>query len=309
MTFSQRCLNLLFKIFCLYLSLECLCFGYNFYTRTLRPSTHWEEYQNEWAIVTGASYGIGEGFAQSLAKRGLNLFLIARSQDKLEQLKKDLISQYPKIQIKTMVADLSKSDYLSQFNQEIQSLNVSVLINNVGGLKQKKQSAFIDADLDAIEYDLLINVLAPLKITHSVLPIFKQRNKGRILTIASVNALFAPFGAVYGASKRSLISWTESIQYEFYMLGLDITAVVSVTGIVKTKAFFDIMDFYKAPKDQMDHVGPTPLEFAEAELNLFGTHIHSTAHWKHSILYYVYKLISIIPMPLFKLVGNPLEGL
>jgi len=263
------------------------------YIRTLRPPTSWKDYENEWALITGASYGIGEGFAHSLAKRGLNLILVSRTLDKLELVKKNIIAKYPKIKIKTIACDVTEEGYVEKILPEIKSLNISVLINNVGGVKVKKERAFYDNELSSIDYDIKINAMAPLKMTNMILPIMKQRNKGRILSVASAVAYMGTFRSVYGSSKSLLITWSESIQQEFVMQHLDgVSAVVSVTGLVRTPALESIAN------ERLERLRPffvSPEEYAEAELDLYGTYSRSTAHWKHELTYYFSHIIHNVP--------------
>jgi len=134
----RRCFSSLLKwTTYLLIAYVSLSIGYGVYIRTLRPPTSWEEYKNEWALITGASYGIGEGFARGLAKRGVNVILVARNEEKLEALQKDILTKYPKIKVKTIAVDLAKNGYLEKIMSEIKKLNVSVLINNVGQIKDQ----------------------------------------------------------------------------------------------------------------------------------------------------------------------------
>jgi len=283
--------------------LGSLSIGYGVYIRTLRPPTSWEEYKNEWALITGASYGIGEGFARGLAKRGVNVILVARNEEKLEALQKDILTKYPKIKVKTIAVDLAKNGYLEKIMSEIKKLNVSVLINNVGGVSVKKQMPFYENAIDIIDYDINLNVITPMKITKAILPKIVERKKGRILSISSAMAITSPFSAVYGSNKRSIIAWTEAIEKEFILSGLDrVEAVVSVTGFVDTPALRELTK----TKERHDLMAPAFVStesYAEAELDLFGTNTVSTAHWKHLMLYYSTKALACVPASFLKMVG------
>jgi len=210
---------------------------------------------------------------------------------------------YPKIQIKILAADLTLDESIGKVKAEVKGLNVSVLINNVGGSNDKKMKPFYNENQENIDYDLKINVFSTLKITNIILPIFKERNKGRILSISSLSAVFPVYVSIYGSCKRLIVTWTNAIQKEFEIKGLDITAVASTAGFVATPGLLEVIHNSKGEWDMIKPMALTPEEYAEAELDLYGTHIVSAAHWKHTLNYYVMELVAIIPPSIFRMLG------
>jgi 17beta-estradiol 17-dehydrogenase / very-long-chain 3-oxoacyl-CoA reductase len=87
----------------------------------------------EWALVTGSTDGIGKAYAVELAKRGLNVILISRTKEKLEQVANEIQSKYSNVHVKTIAIDFTKdSSIYTTIREEIRGLDIGVLINNVG---------------------------------------------------------------------------------------------------------------------------------------------------------------------------------
>lgn len=110
----------------------------HFATPYLTPSKlhRYQHDGNSWALVTGSTSGIGEGFAHALANKKFNLLLHGRNQNKLDKLVKELNTQYPDVQVKTVIADVSDIDVdVSAIVSAASSLpgKLTILINNVGG--------------------------------------------------------------------------------------------------------------------------------------------------------------------------------
>ena len=121
-----------------------------------------KERYGPWALVTGASTGIGKEFAVQLAGMGLNLVLLARRKKRIEGLAHQLESRN-KIHTRTIVADLSEPDFLNHVVAETQSMEIGLVVNNAGfGLAGK----FLDHELERELALLDVNCRAPLILTH-----------------------------------------------------------------------------------------------------------------------------------------------
>lgn len=136
-----------------------------------------EEYgKGTWAIVTGATNGIGFGFVKQLAKRGMNVILIARNQEKLDARMKEVKAEFPSVQVKSVKADFKESTDPSLFeriDKEIGDLEVSVLINNVG--VSHNGFTLLEADHQSLHDLVTINCTAQLMMTK----LFQQRTEKR----------------------------------------------------------------------------------------------------------------------------------
>ncbi len=175
-----------------------------------------------WALVTGASAGIGAEFARQLAEMGLNLVLVARRRQRLEDLARDLGSKN-KVQVRIVAADLSRPDFLPGILSVTNSIEVGLLVNNAGfGIA----GHFIEHELEK-ELDLLnVNCRAPLILTHEFGRQMAQRKRGGIIFVSSVSAYIAtPFEASYAASKVYELFLAESLEYELKQNGVDMLAL------------------------------------------------------------------------------------
>jgi short-subunit dehydrogenase len=186
----------------------------------------------KWAIVTGASSGIGKALAVEFAGAGFNVLLTGRSQDALERVASECRK---KSQCLTEIvsADLSDSDSTDQLAALIagKSRHYEVLVNNAGfGIS----GGFSQTDLGN-EIDLLnVQLAAALKLTKAVLPGMLVRRSGRILNVGSVYCYSpVPFQAVYSASKAFLLSFSAAIRNELAPSGVTVT--VFCPGITQTE--------------------------------------------------------------------------
>lgn len=164
-------------------------------------------------LITGASAGLGEGFARALAAQGEDLILTARRVDRLEALAADLRSAHA-IHVHLFPADLTSPEAPTKLLADIAAagLPIDQLINNAGfGI----QGAFADGDVAGQLGMIDLNCRALVALTHGVLPQMIARKSGGILNIASVAAFQpGPWLAVYYASKAFVLSFSEAIHEE-----------------------------------------------------------------------------------------------
>lgn len=175
-----------------------------------------------WAVVTGASAGIGAEFARQLAARGLNLALIARRQERLEELALQLRERH-RVEVRVIAADLARADFIDQVGDALASLEIGLLVNNAGfGIAGE----FLRHELQR-EIDLLsVNCRALLILTHVFGQPMAQRQRGGIILVSSVLAfLSTPYSAHYSASKVYELSLAEGLHYELRRRGVDVLAL------------------------------------------------------------------------------------
>lgn len=174
------------------------------------------------ALITGATGGLGQAFAQALADRRHNLILTGRSLDALEALKARLSQQVPVVCIPQ---DLSEPGAAVQLYGQIQSLGLSVdlLINNAGF---GDYGAFGDRDRQQLTAMLQVNVTALVELTHLVLQEMCPRRQGTIINVSSIAAFQPlPYLAVYAASKAFVRHFSEALWAEVKPLGIRVLAV------------------------------------------------------------------------------------
>jgi short-subunit dehydrogenase len=177
-----------------------------------------------WALVTGASSGIGRALAGVLAEHGHNLVLVARSEDKLVQLGEDL-ARAEGVQYRVIAADLARPQAPEEVAARLSSLAapVDVLVNNAGfGLYGPFAQGPLDAQLDMVH----VNVVALTALTGLLLPSMLAGRAGRILNVASTAAFQpGPMMAVYYATKAYVLSFSEALANEVAGTGVTVTAL------------------------------------------------------------------------------------
>ncbi|AYZ35437.1 SDR family NAD(P)-dependent oxidoreductase [Chryseobacterium indologenes] len=188
------------------------------------------ETKESYAVVTGASQGLGKAFAENLAKKQINVILVSLPGQCLEDVCRNLEENY-KIKAHYYEVDLSVNDNVLQLTKWInQSFNIHILINNAGLGGTKK---FTEATSDYINTILQVNVAATSLITHQLLPNLLRQPKAYILNVSSM-AAFSPIGfkTVYPASKTFIHSFSRGLHEELK----DTNVFVSVVnpGAMKT---------------------------------------------------------------------------
>ncbi|WP_019508369.1 SDR family oxidoreductase [Pleurocapsa sp. PCC 7319] len=176
------------------------------------------------ALITGASSGIGETFARELASRNMNLILIARSQDKLEQLASELTSKH-QIKTEVIVKDLTEpgAGQVVFDRVQAQSLTVDLLINNAGF---GDYGAFSDRTLSKQMAMVQLNITVLLELTGLFLPEMQQRGSGGIINISSIAGFQPlPYMSVYAATKAFVLNFSEALWAENKDLGVHVLAV------------------------------------------------------------------------------------
>ncbi|KAK8080270.1 hypothetical protein PG997_008088 [Apiospora hydei] len=182
-----------------------------------------------WAVVTGASDGLGKEFASQLAAKGFNLVLVSRTQSKLQDLSKELEHKFTHIQTKILAMDFSgdnDSDY-ERLTELVRDLDVAILINNVGQ-SHSIPTPFVLTDKKELQDIITINCMGTLKVTQIVAPGMQQRKRGLILTMGSFGGWApTPYLATYSGSKAFLQQWSSSLAAELKSSNVDVQLCLS----------------------------------------------------------------------------------
>jgi uncharacterized protein len=179
---------------------------------------------DSFALITGASNGIGECFARALARRGHNLVLTARSEDKLRQLAADLVSAH-NIRADVMAADLSGRDSASQLATALREkrFDIGLLVNNAafGG-----RGEFWKLSLERQMAMLRLNINALVELTYLLLPAMVERDEGAIINVSST-ASFQPmaYTATYSATKAFVTSFSMGLAEEVRPHGIRVVTL------------------------------------------------------------------------------------
>ena len=170
----------------------------------LRPVPLIQKYgKKSWAVVTGASDGIGLGIAKRLAIEGFNMVIIARNQEKLETVKKDLLKINELIDVVVISADFSesnKADFFKKIDEKIRDLDVSVLVNNVGVLFSKDA---LQLSAKEIRDTIVVNCCSQVGMDKLLIPKMQKRSTRCAVIDLSSMATMTPLylHGVYGATK------------------------------------------------------------------------------------------------------------
>lgn len=190
------------------------------------------------AVVTGASSGIGEAYAERLAADGWDLVVVARRGELLSELAARLNQAHP-VTVQAIQADLARSGDVERVGREIGAMPVDMLVNSAG-LAHYMPFADLTPGQAAELVDL--NVLAPVLLTRAVLPAMLARSRGTVINVASllafsgaVQAAFFPKGAVYAATKSFLVTFSQALAAEVRHGGVRVQVVCP--GVVRSEFY------------------------------------------------------------------------
>ena len=183
----------------------------------------------KWAIVAGASQGLGAAYAEELASLGLNLVLVARRAELLQSLASGLSTKY-EIETKTIVQDLSAPDAAEQIVRNITDLDIGLLIYNAAF---SAIGPFLERSLDDHLNEIHTNAFTPLKLIYLIAQQMLARKRGGIVLMSSLSAFQgSAYISTYSATKAFNIVLAEGLWEEWREQGVDV--LVCVSGAVRT---------------------------------------------------------------------------
>ncbi len=189
----------------------------------------------KWALVTGASSGLGVEFARQLGQRGCNLILVARRQDRLEKVRDNIKEMYS-VRVEVIVMDLATDSAPQNLWDEVNArdTHIDILINNAGyGLFGE----FVNIPWENEQNMLKLDIITVTHLTKLFVKDMMKRNYGYILQIASIGAYQpSPTYASYSAAKSYVLNFGEAINYEIRNTGVSCTVLspgITATGFLK----------------------------------------------------------------------------
>ena len=188
---------------------------------------------NQWALITGASTGIGRELANVFATNKFNLVLVARNEARLKQAADELRAAH-NIETKILAKDLSLSSTPQQIFDALRDTPISVLVNNAGfGWR----GAFAEGDLQQTALDMMhVNMDSLVALTRLFLPPMLARKSGRIMNVASTAAFQpGPFSNIYFATKAFVFSFSNALSEELAGTGVIVSALCP--GTTRTEFF------------------------------------------------------------------------
>jgi 17beta-estradiol 17-dehydrogenase / very-long-chain 3-oxoacyl-CoA reductase len=242
-----------------------------------------------WALVTGASDGIGVGFAEELASQGFNVILHGRNEQKLLGVKERLLSQWParkfEILILDAIADAGNADKMAAALAEFEDLNIKILINNVGGAAGGKPSfrKFAEMSPGLVDDWIDVNLRFATQFTRQVLPTLIANQSALIINISSGAAdAPSPWLSVYSGTKAFNKSWSRSLAVELLDEGHDIDCHAIIVGPTATDRLgLDVT-----------MTQPSVRTLARSSLRYAGTSVRDVAaYWGHDFLMTTFALL------------------
>ena len=223
------------------------------------------EQYGPWAVVAGASNGIGLGYAQQFAARGVNVVLVSRNRAALDDAAAAVTARHPGVETRVCVADLTSPDIATVVGEATVDLDVGAVVYNAGAVHGA--GTFHERPLDDALFLVNLNCRGTVLLAHHFAPRFVARGAGAIVLMSSMAALAgSAYVATYSATKAFDINLAEGLAIELAPHGVD--AMVVVAGATNTPAFlasgakvdedvFPLMDPEAVAREALDALGTT----------------------------------------------------
>lgn len=194
--------------------------------------TAFRDRYGRWALVAGASEGLGASFAESLAERGMDLVLIARRESLLDDVADGLRDRYG-VEVRPLAMDLADPELGDALAAATADLDLGVLVYNAAFVPVGR---FVDADADALERAVDVNVRAPVVMLRTLLPDLLRRGRGAVILMSSLAGLQGtPRVAAYAATKAFNTVLGEGLWQELREQGIDVVACCA--GAIPTPGY------------------------------------------------------------------------
>ena len=182
-----------------------------------------------WALVTGASSGIGKEFAQQIAASGINIVLVARREDLLKEVGVEFSKRYG-VEHRVVVLDVSREDFIRQLASATDDLDIGLVVSNAG---TGNPGEFLKLDRHLLEETLRLNTMSHLDIAHYFGGKLAERRRGGLILVGAMGAENGiPCMANDGGAKAYVHSLGEALHYEFKPLGVYVTVLAA--GVTNT---------------------------------------------------------------------------
>jgi short-subunit dehydrogenase len=232
---------------------------------TASPPAFRERY-GEWALITGASAGIGEAFARALASRGISCVLSARRAERLESLAADLETSYG-VKTRVVEEDLGAPEGAQRVADAVADLPIAILVNNAG---VGYAGRFDKLEIGRLEQQVVLNCLAPVVLTRLLLPGMQERGRGALIFTGSVAGMQPlPLHGVYAATKAFDRFVGEALFVELREQGIDV--IVLEPGSTATE--------FQEVAGEIAHAGEPPERVVELALRSLGRQPSVVSGW------------------------------
>ncbi|GBG58633.1 hypothetical protein CBR_g33 [Chara braunii] len=251
----------------------------------LRPGHNLVRRYGDWAIVTGATDGIGKAYVRQLARLKINVVAVSRAEEKLRDLAKEVEGSFP-VEVRTVAVDFTTPDLagsLTAVEKAVSDIEVGILVNNVGlsyPFAQYLHELNVQTAMDIIK----VNVEGTTRMTHLALPGMLKRKRGAIVNIGSGAATVLPSDplySVYAGTKGFVDHFSRTLYAEYKHHGIDVQCQAPLYVTTKLSKIRQSSLFI-----------PTPDTFAKFGVKWIGYEPRCTPYWVHAIMWCV---ISMLP--------------
>jgi len=252
-----------------------LRFLHSFWIYFLRPGKNLKKL-GQWAVVTGATDGIGQAVAEELARKGMNIVLVSRTQSKLDESAKTIEEKY-KVKTNTVAIDFSKdsANLLDPLRRTVADLDVGVLVNNVGASYDYAEY-FTELNDEKVSQLIRINVDATTNVTKLILPGMVERKRGAIVNVSSASSLVQePLYAVYSGTKAYINNFSQALYWENKRRGVSVQ--VSIPAFVTSKL---------SKIRQSSFFTPNPKTYARHMVAHIGQDSFILPYWPHALQFF-----------------------
>ena len=238
--------------------------------------------ENSYALVTGASDGIGQKFSLKLAQRGFNICLIARNAQKLERVVEEIKKINPKVQTKIIIADFTNSatdeKFFDRIEEQIRNIDVSILINNAGIDVFEEYHKLSHEEIKNI---IVVNCIPMSILTKCLIPHMRiRKNRSAIINVSSFTGVIPmPYYNIYSASKAFNDFLTRAVAVEYPSIDF---LSLRPSDVSTQMTFYRKTDFFTI----------TAEECVEGCLRDVGHETVTYGSWKHKLQGYLYSLVS-----------------
>ncbi|KAM8945947.1 inactive hydroxysteroid dehydrogenase-like protein 1 [Pelodytes ibericus] len=226
----------------------------------------------EWAVVTGATEGIGKAYAEELARNGFNVILVSHNREKLELLRGTIARTYG-VKTSSLEVDFTKGQEVYRpIKEALQHVNVGILVNNAG-LSYDYPQCITEVPEDKIWNIINVNIAAATMMVHIVVPGMVQRKKGAIVNVSSGSCYQSPpYLTIYSASKIYLDGFSRELQSELSPMGIFVQSLMPLCVASSSKVI-----------RRLPILMPDPQTYARHAISTLGVSNRTTGYWAHSI--------------------------
>lgn len=256
----------------------------------------------KWAVITGATDGIGLAMAKELALRGHSLIIIGRNTEKLRNTKETLEGMAGDCQIQTVqidMADQSVENYQRVYREiNPEGREIGILINNAGCISDTFKR-FNRYELEEMQRVINVNVIGSVFTTKLVMPSMIQRGRGLVVFVSSMaGCIDSPYMTVYGQTKTFINSFSRALQLE-YSAHPNLDIINLTPGGVSTKLF---QEGFHSDRINKSFLIPTADRYAKVAINALGTRMATfSGYLPHGLNLELVKLIETLGFSVFKL--------